>query len=139
VLSSIAQTDVGIYSLLVKKDGRQIDDTPENYAALISELLLSIWSDHSQLSLTIDRHFTSPTHVAIFDTLIYQRLPAAKVLSIYHVDSQRNSLVQLADFVAGSVYAFHKEENHLIKIIEGKMKAANTESWVDIKRRWTTT
>lgn len=139
VLNSIAQTDISIYTLLAKKDGRQINDTSENYAALISELLQAILIEHSQLSLAIDRHFTSPAHIAIFNTLVYRHLPTAHALSIYHVDSQRNSLVQLADFVAGCVYAFHKEENHLMKIIEGKIKVANIESWIDIKRRWITT
>jgi len=58
------------------------------------------------------------------------------VLSINHVDSQRDSLVQLADFVAGSVYAYHKEGDNTFKKIEGKVGITWEGDWPEIKRRW---
>jgi len=52
------------------------------------------------------------------------------------VDSQHNPLVQLADFVAGSVYAWHKAGDDTVKLIESKISVAIVEDWPKIKRRW---
>jgi hypothetical protein len=39
--------------------------------------------------------------------------------SITHVDSQCSPLMQLADFVAGCVYSWHKENDVTFRRIEG--------------------
>jgi hypothetical protein len=58
------------------------------------------------------------------------------VLSIVHVDSQRNALVQLADRVAGSVYAWHKSGDRTVQLIAEKFRATRVEDWRYIKDRW---
>ena len=42
----------------------------------------------------------------------------------------------LADFVAGSVYAWHKAGDDTVKLIESKISVAIVEDWPKIKRRW---
>lgn len=136
VLTRIAQAEADVYTLTVRKAGRRIEDTPENYAVLICELLQACWTTHPNVALAIDRRFTSPAHVAALNTFIYRQWPAGGILSISHVDSQRNPLVQLADFVAGCVYAFHKEGDNMLKIIESRVSAAVVAEWPEIKQRW---
>jgi len=60
------------------------------------------------------------------------------VLSISHVDSQRDHLVQLADFVAGSTYAFDKEGDDTVMRLGERVTVALAGDWPDIKRRWVT-
>ena len=108
VLAELAAAEVELFTLTVLKGGRRIEDTPENYGILACELLSLFWPVYPNVALAIDRHFTSPAQVATVNTWIYRRWPPPGVLSIVHADSQRNTLVQLADMVAGSVYAWHK-------------------------------
>ncbi|HET7087338.1 MAG TPA: DUF3800 domain-containing protein [Anaerolineae bacterium] len=137
VLSRLARADIEIFALTVRKGGRKIEDTPENYAVLVCAVLQACWLAHPNVALAIDRRFTSPAQVAVLNTFLYRHWPTQGVLSISHVDSQRNPLVQLADFVAGSVYAWHKEGDNTIKMIEGKISVALVEDWPEIKQRWT--
>ena len=136
VLQRLAQCAAEVYTLTVLKGGRRIEDTPENYALLVSALLQPCWMRHPSLALAVDRHFTSPEQIAVVDTWVYRRWPAPGVLSISHVDSQRNPLVQLADFVAGSVYAGRKMGDTACGLLEPIVVAAQVEEWTALKRRW---
>lgn len=135
-LRRLARADVEIFTLTAKKGGRRIEDTPENYAMLVCELLRACWTAHPNVALTIDRRFTSPTQVAVLNTFVYRHWPAPGVLSISHIDSQRSPLVQLADFVAGGVYAWHKEGDTTLNMIKDKIRVAVIEEWPEIKRQW---
>ena len=53
-----------------------------------------------------------------------------------HVDSQSNHLVQLADFVAGSVYDGHKRGDETRQLLGRQFKADLMEDWVLVKRKW---
>ncbi len=136
VLNRLAGADVSVFTLTVRKGGRRIEDTPENYAILVCELLQLCWDVYPNVVLSLDRHFTSPAQIAAVNTYIHRRWPAWGVLSIAHVDSQRSPLVQLADFVAGSVYDWHKADDPTFHLIEGKVSAALVEDWWHIKARW---
>jgi len=136
VLYHLGQADVAVYSLAVRKDGRKIDDTPENYAILACELLRHSWHTTPSVALSLDRHFTSPAHIAAVNTAIHRHWPAQGVLSIVHVDSERSPLVQLTDFVAGSVYEWHKVGDPAVDLIQAKMSIAAVEDWRQIKARW---
>jgi len=75
----------------------------------------------------------SPAQVATVNTWIYRRWPPPGVLSIVHADSQRNTLVQLADMVAGSVYAWHKAGDRTMQLITDKFGATAVKDWRSIK------
>lgn len=137
LLSQLAQADVTLYSLAVRKQGRRIADIPENYAALVCELLQVCWHESPNVALSLDRHFISPAQIATVSTAIHRHWPVQGVLSITHVDSKNSPLVQLADFVAGSVYEWHKSGNPTIRLIESKVGAAVVDDWPQIKARWT--
>jgi hypothetical protein len=136
VLAELAAAEVELFTLTVLKGGRRIEDTPENYGILACELLNLCWPGYPNVALAIDRHFTSPAQVAAVNTWIYRRWPPPGVLSIVHVDSQRNTLVQLADMVAGSVYAWHKSGDRTMQMIMEKFGATLVEDWRYIKDRW---
>jgi hypothetical protein len=48
----------------------------------------------------VDRHFTSAAQISAVNTLIHRRWSSQGLLSIVHVDSDHNPMVQLADLVA---------------------------------------
>ena len=50
---------------------------------------------------------------------------------------QANEVDLKADFVAGSVYAWHKDNDDTLKMIEGKISFALMDEWAAIKHRWT--
>jgi len=135
-LAELAETDAEIFALTVLKGGRRIEDTPENYGILACEVLSLAWHLYPNISLALDRHFTSAAQVAAVNTLIHRKWPSQGLLSVVHVDSQRNTLVQLADLVAGSVYAWHKSGDRTMQLISGKFGASLVEDWRHIKARW---
>ena len=136
ILRRLAAAEVELYALTVRKEGRHIADSPENYATLTCALLQLVWGQHPNLALVFDRHFTSPAQVAKVNTLIYRRWPAEGILSIDHVDSAQEPLVQLADFVAGAIYTGHKAGDPSPAVIAGKLKVAVVKDWTEIKRSW---
>jgi len=136
VLTRLAQADVEIFTLTVHRAGRHIADTPEHYAILVCELLRLCWEIYPNAALSVDRHFTSPIQMATVNTFVHRQWPARGVLSIDHVDSQRDPLVQLADFVAGSVYSQHKTGDATFRLIENRVGAMLVEDWRHIKARW---
>ncbi len=99
-------------------------------------MLSHAWRLYPNISLALDRHFTSAVQVAAVNTLIYRKWPSQGVLSVTHVDSQRNALVQLADLVAGSVYAWHKSGDRTVQLLSEKFGANLEEDWRHIKARW---
>jgi len=59
----LALADVELFALTVHKEGRRIEDSPENYAVLVCELLGLCWSKFPNVALSLDRHFTSPAQL----------------------------------------------------------------------------
>lgn len=135
-LAELADAQVELFSLTVLKEGRRIEDTPENYGILACEMLSLCWHVYPDVALAVDRHFTAAAQVAAVNTRIHHQWPPQGVLSISHVDSQRNTLVQLADLVAGSVYAWHKSGDRMLQLISEKFGATLVEDWRQIKARW---
>jgi len=135
VLERIAESDLEIFGLVVQKEGRRIEDTPENSAYLLCELLDLIWYEHPKLNVLVDRHFTAPSQIATMNTILYRHLPTSSEMALAHVDSQYDSLVQLADFVAGSLSEFHKRQDAGFRLIENKIKTT-TKTWAQIKAEW---
>jgi len=136
VLDSLAQADVELFVLVVQKEHRRIADTPQNYAILVCELLLSCWNLRPNMAVALDQHFSAVAQRAAVDTFIHHQWPPAGILTISHVDSRHNTLVQLADFVAGSAYAWHKWGDQTYRLLEARIVAETAALWSDIKHRW---
>lgn len=136
VLTGLAELAVEIYTLTVSKGRRRIEDTPENYAILACETLSHAWPMFPNVSLAVDRHFSSAAQIATVDTLIHRHWPPEGRLSVAHIDSQRSPLVQLADFVAGSIYAWHTSGDGTALLLLHQLAADRLEEWNQIKQRW---
>ena len=136
VLRRIAASDVELYALIVEKEQRRVEDSAENYAFLVCELLSAAWHRYPDMEVLLDRHFTSPAHIATMETIIHRHWLRQGVVSINHVDSQRNPLVQLADFVAGCVYESDTAPAPSFRLIENKFRSMTRKSWSEIKAEW---
>jgi hypothetical protein len=136
VLADLGQANVELFALTIQKRGRRIADTPLNYTVLACELLQLCWHSHPNIALSLDRHFTSPTQRAVVDTFIHRHWPEQGILTVQHVDSQNNHMVQLADFVAGSVHDWHKRGDETKRLLDGRFKADLMEDWALVKRKW---
>jgi hypothetical protein len=136
VLQRLAQAEVEVFALAIRKAKRLVEDSPEHYAILVCELLRHCWALHPNVALSLDRHFTSAGQVAVLNTFVYRHWPAPGVLTINHVDSQRNPLVQLADFVAGSIYARHKSGDTTGELLQPRLRAEAVADWPGVKRQW---
>jgi hypothetical protein len=132
----LAATEIQCYTLTVDKQGRRIEDSPENYACLVCELLALCWEHYPHQNVALDRHFTTPVQIARVNTFIYRRWPPMGVLNLIHVDSQRNPLVQLTDFVAGATYTWRNGQDDLLYLLTDKIAMASVVSWPELKARW---
>lgn len=135
ILKELAKYQVKIYALIINKQGRKIQDNPENYAFLIGEALKTVIRDNPKLThILIDRHFTFITQREKFNVHMQKRY--GNKLFIEHVDSLQNPVVTLADFVAGAIRFTYVKQNFQFKecikdlIIEEKLT-----TWKKIKKR----
>jgi len=82
VLGCLAEADIELFVLVVRKEGRRIADTPLNYAVLVCEVLQLCWGVYPNMALAVDRHFTAPAQRAAVDTFIHR--PVARSWNPYH-------------------------------------------------------
>lgn len=115
-LALINKQNVEIYLLVVETEKRKIVDNPENYALIASCLIQGILKRSKVLKhILIDRHFTWVFQREKFNDLVQRNLE--KELFIEHLDSQQNTVVSLADFVAGAVREYYAKDNKIWKAI----------------------
>lgn len=135
VFQTIARQNVEIFLLIVDTEGRKIIDNPENYSLLVSKLLVRVKRGNPQLShIIIDRHFTWIYQREIFNQLVQERVN--KKLFIEHLDSQQNTIVSIADFVAGAIREFYANDNPIWKkIIKDKIVYEKRIFWRELKKQ----
>ncbi len=66
----------------------------------------------------------------------HQPAPSIVSAGLDESGSLSNALVQLADFVVGSVYNWHKEGDPTVRLIEGRLRANLAEDWRQVKAWW---
>ena len=138
MLQMLADEPVEIFALVIDKEGRRVSDSPLNNGIVLGNVAAIILEDKGRVSLTSDRKFVNPGDAAqCLDTAV--RVAANKVPSGFlvinePVDSQRESLVQLADFVAGAIsYKYNWNDAHYYQIIKEKVVSEKLVRWKDIK------
>ena len=67
---------------------------------------------------------------------VLSRLAQADV-ELFALTVQKEGRRILADFVAGCVYGWHKQQDETYRLIQGKISAASVEQWQHVKARWT--
>lgn len=99
VLEEIVTKEVEIYLLIVDKMGRKIKDTPVNFGKLLKNLITPLLKEENLKEIYIDKHFGSKTDSEELQSILNSITDQIK---FYQVDSNTDSRVDLADFVAGS-------------------------------------
>lgn len=135
VLNEISKRNLKLFVLVVDKEGRKIKDDSENYSLLISTLLKKVLNKYPDTThIIIDRHFTWITQRERFNASVQRKL--GKLLFIEHLDSQQNTIVSLADFVAGAVRTYYvKEDPKFVEKIENLIEKQIITKWRDLRAK----
>ncbi len=138
VLSGIVSAGFEIFVVAVDKKGRKIPDTPNNFALLVSELINEIhfWQKERKFKIIIDRHFHRKIDEKNFNRSLKNNIKQDLVFEIQHVNGQENFIVNLADFVAGSVLAKYNKNNfRFYDIIKESILIEKIVNWPELKRK----
>jgi hypothetical protein len=134
-LSNLVKQDISIFVLILEKHGKKIADSPENFAFVCSLILNDclIYYQHKNLKIIFDRHFHRQIDRDLFDKTLQNIL--SQKLSINHVDSVQQQVVNTADMVAGSVLWLRTGKNSLFyNIIKNKIIAEKIIDWKEARR-----
>lgn len=137
-LSGIILAGFEIFALVVDKKGRKITDTPENFALLVSELIkeINLWQPEKNLKIIIDRHFHKRSDERNFNKFFQKNLKEDIDYSIQHIDSQQNSIINMADFVAGAILAKYNKNNfQFYNIVKEHILLEKIINWPELKRK----
>lgn len=142
VLSQIAKEDVTIVAIAVDKEGRRVKDTPKNYGTIVGAAIAETATLFPALNLTVDKKFPSAQEREfIFEAQRAAQLLAKKKTGLNlslnaPVDSETESRVQLADFVAGALNVkYNSGDDHYVEIVKSKIKIEKVLKWTEIKKR----
>lgn len=139
-LSAIAAANINIFILAVDKKNRKIADTPENFAAIISELVgeIGFWYKARILSLIIDKHFHKKSDEEQFNVFLkrYLRGNFGIEATIIHLDSKTNLIVNIADIVAGAVFwKYRSKGGEFFRIIKDNIVIEKITNWPELKKK----
>jgi len=138
VLSGIVSAGFEIFIVAIDKKGRKISDTPSNFALLVNELIneIHLWRKERKFKIIIDRHFHRKTDERNFNSFLKSKVKQDLIFEIQHVNSQENFIVNLADFVAGSVLARYNKNNfQFYDIVKESILIEKIVNWPELKRK----
>jgi len=138
VLSGIVSAGFEIFIVAIDKKGRKISDTPSNFALLVNELIneIHLWQKERKFKIIIDRHFHKKIDERNFNSFLKSKVKQNPIFEIQHVNSQENFIVNLADFVAGSVLAKYNKNNfQFYDIIKESILIEKIVNWPELKRK----
>lgn len=130
-----------IVAVVVDKEGRRVKDTPQNYGLVVVAAVAEFLSIHSNLSLTVDKRYTNPNQQEQFQEAVQQAISklAVKGTNVFFnspVDSTKESLIQMADFVAGAFnFKYNRHDKSYVEIIKKKVKVEKVIKWNALKKR----
>lgn len=141
ILSEIAKQDIEIVILIIDKERRRIKESPKNYGIVVGAAVAELLVIYPNLSLTTDKKYTNRKQQEEFqqasqETISKLSTKGANVFFNPPVDSQKESLVQLADFVAGAFnFKYNRKDNYYTEIIKNKVKVEKVVKWSKLKKR----
>ncbi|MFH1423486.1 MAG: DUF3800 domain-containing protein [Candidatus Nealsonbacteria bacterium] len=139
ILSGIVSEGLGVFLIAIDKKGRKVSDNPENFALLVGELIkeINLWQQEKELKIFIDRHFSKRRDENDFNKYLHNQLTSKNLnYTIQHVESQRNFVINLADFVAGAALAKYNRNNlKFYDIIKEHILFEKIISWPELKRK----
>lgn len=141
ILKEIAKQNVKIVVVVIDKEKRVIKDTPLNYGISVGAAIAEFLSVHPVLNLTLDKKFTKESQEA--DLLKYAQETVEKLAPknksvVFNPpkDSKQDSLLQLADFVAGAMQAkYNSKDVHYAEVIKDEIVVEKVIKWTRLKKR----
>ncbi|MCL5985780.1 MAG: DUF3800 domain-containing protein [Actinobacteria bacterium] len=132
----ISKEKINVFIMTIEKSGRTVHDTPENFAIISSLLLGDVLDFYVQVKeIIFDRHFHRDKDIEEFNQNLRDYLGEA-LPEIRHVDSKRNKRVNVADMVAGAVFAKETDKDPYFYKKFRKMIINETKlSWAGAKRK----
>lgn len=141
VLQEIAKQDIKIVALIVDKKGKIVKDSPLNYGIIVGKTVAECLSICPVLNMTLDKKFTAKSQEVEFFRAVQETVeilaPKNKNLVFNQpVESEKESLVQLADFIAGAIQIkYNRRDSHYVDIIKGKIVFEEIVQWTELKKR----
>lgn len=141
VLKEIVKQKVKIVVVVIDKEKRVIKDTPLNYGISVGAAIAESLYVYPVLNLTLDKKFTKEGQEA--ELLKYAQETVEKLAPknksvVFNPpkDSKQDSLLQLADFVAGAMQAkYNNKDVHYAEIIKGEIVVEKVVKWTRLKKR----
>jgi len=138
-LKTLAKQAVDVFVLIVDKKEQKIPDTPENFAALCYILLAEclLFYGNKVKEVIFDKHFHRSIDQSRFDDILTKLLK--RRLKLRHLDSSKNTEVNTADMVAGSLlWKYTGKDNKFYDLIKDKIISEKVLNWKEVKRKFFT-
>ena len=141
VLKEISKQNISIVVCIIDKEGRRVADTPINYGIVVGTTIAEFLTVYPNLSLTVDKRYTNSKQQEEFQQAAQETINkfSKKGTTIFFnspVDSRKESIVQLADFVAGAFNVkYNQDKDHYAKIVKDKVKIEKVFKWTKLKKR----
>lgn len=138
VLKAISKRSIKISAYILDKEGRRIPDTPENYGIVAGFAVSEALKKYPVIVLTFDKKYTKPKdqeEVEKTALKVVAKVSKKGVLQLKeHADSKTNSILQMADYVAGAIsFKYNLNDENYWEIIKDLIEQENKGSWTDIK------
>lgn len=136
-LKAISKENIDIFTLTVKKSGKKIADSPSNFALLCWFLLEDCFNLYQNFikEIVFDRHFHQKQDLEKFNRELQNLLN--QKLKITHADSQKDTRVNSADMIAGSLlWAKTGKNDEFYQIIKDKVITEKVISWKNLRNRF---
>lgn len=132
ILGEIANQEVGLFVIVLDKEGRNVNDTPQNYALLVALVVKSALKRIELDGILIDRHYNQVYKQRELTSELVRL--CGKEISVKHVDSLTDSRVDLADFVAGAILkSVRDKEDRFKNLIRSKILSLKIVKWRELK------
>lgn len=137
-LQAISKRSIKVSAYIIDKTNRRVPDTPENYGIVVGFAVSEALKKHPVIVLTVDKKYTKPKdqeEVEKTTLKVVGKVSKKGVLQFKeHADSKGNSILQIADFIAGAIsYKYNFKDDTYSSLIENLIEQEKLESWPDIK------
>lgn len=136
VFTNLAKEDVTIAAFSIRKGAQVVPNTPENYGLLLCNLFkIGVGISPQDVDIVFDNYYTQPHKRNALKKIIREKLLLDT--DICFADSQRDPMVQLADFVAGAVnFVRRGRTSTYYDLIRSCIVKDKLFAWKDARREW---
>lgn len=138
VLELIRKESISIYAFVVDRENRRVIDSPENYGIVVGFAASEVLKVCPTLILTPDKKYTRPGDIREFEKTTLEVIGKVSregaLLFKEGVESETNSIIQMADFIAGALnFKYNREDEKYWEIVKDLIIEEKVESWTKLK------